>query len=111
MRMKTEKISKAEAMRIAAKSVSIHGRRTSWTIVGPYRYCDPKGPYTQLHRDSYAKARRCATAWRARIALNLLTKFTPEMDWVIVETIEDKVRFNESITLRGLVNIGLEASK
>lgn len=109
--MKTGNISKTEAMRIAAKTVSIHGSRTSWTIIGPYGYSNPKGPYTELHRDSYAKARRCATAWRARIALNLLTKFTPEMDWIIVETIEDKIRFNESITLRGLVNIGLEASK
>ena len=109
--MKTETISKAEAMRIAANAVSIHGSRTSWTIVGPYKNSDPRGPSTELHVDSYAKARRSATAWRARIALNLLAEFTTEMDWIIFEKIEDKVMFGDPITLRKLVNIGLKASK
>ena len=73
-------MSLTKAIRESAGYVSIHGRGTSWTVIGPHKVLNlgPHkvlnlgGPTTSWNCDSYPKARRCATQWRAEIALVLM---------------------------------------
>ena len=65
-------MSKSAAIREAAKHVSVHGQRTSWQIIGPYRDNELSGPSTEVTADSWFKARNRAAVWKARIALILM---------------------------------------
>lgn len=79
-------MSKTAAIREAAEHVSIWGKGTSWTVCGPYRYADLRGPSTEVSADSYAKAAWVRTKWRARIALTLMGQLTDDADWIIEDS-------------------------
>jgi hypothetical protein len=99
-------LSKTAAIRQSQRTVSIHGRGTSWTIVGPHRYNDPKGPYTEMTADSYTKARTIATTWRARVALALMGKLTDEADCAVNHIAHQ----GPTCTIRQCVDAGLSAA-
>jgi hypothetical protein len=65
-------LSKAAAIKASAGTASIFGSGTSWQIYGPYTVTEPNGPSTSNNADSYDKARRIATQWRAEVALAMM---------------------------------------
>lgn len=73
-------MNRREALLTASQYVSIQGRGTSWTIIGPYRVSDLDGPSTEGTATSYQKAVARRTAWRAAIALTLLGLMQSEDD-------------------------------
>jgi len=60
------------ALRAASQYVSVVGRGTNWTIISPWRFAEPRGPSTETHSDSNAKARIIARTATARIALHFM---------------------------------------
>jgi hypothetical protein len=99
-------MTKTEAIRQSAQHVFIHGSRTSWTVVGPHHSDDPSGPSGEFHTDSYEKARRIATGWRALIALSLMDKLDDESESAV--DCENYDHYGDH-TLRGLVAKGIAA--
>lgn len=91
---------KTAAIKEAESCVSIHGRGTSWVVIGPYRYDDPFGPYTETPAHSFAMAHRIRTRWRARVALSLMGRLTDESTYAIEQA---------TGPLRSVVNAGLNA--
>jgi len=69
---------KTAALRAASQYVSVVGRGTNWTIISPWRFAEPRGPSTETHSDSYAKARIIARTATARIALHFMGLATRE---------------------------------
>jgi hypothetical protein len=68
--MSRRPVSVRAAVRRAQGYVSYpYGRGTDWTVIGPYRASDPKGPRTELRRSSYSAALAARTRWVAEIAL------------------------------------------
>ena len=67
-------MTKTEAIRTARRAVSIHGARTSWVVIGPYRSNDIRGrpPSGIPPRE---KARAVAASWKAEVALGLMGRF------------------------------------
>ena len=72
-------LSKTAAIRESAKAISISGRGTSWQVYGPYKFTNPSGPSTTINADSYTKARRIATQWRAKVALVMMGVWCEEV--------------------------------
>lgn len=97
-------MNRTEAIHTASKSISIHGRGTSWTIIGPYHYGDPSGPYTETTATSHREAVRRAAEWRAGVALALLGKSSEHAQWAIYDA-----RRENTGDVRRLVRIGLAA--
>lgn len=65
-------ISKTAALREAARTTSIYGQGTSWTVTGPYRSSEPDGPATSHSCDSYPKAVAARAGWTSAVALCLM---------------------------------------
>lgn len=72
-------LSKTAAIRESSGVGSISGRGTSWQVYGPYHVTNLRGPSTCINTDSYAKARRVATQWRAEVALALMGHWTDDV--------------------------------
>lgn len=79
-------MSKTAALAEARSLVHIYGRGTSWTVSGPYHYDKPHGPSTEHNVDSYAKAVRTRTCWRAYIALTLMGRASANSMWFVFST-------------------------
>lgn len=77
------------AIREASRHCTIAGAGTSWHIYGPYRVADLRGPSTELHADSYTKALRIRTGWRAEIALVLMGRFDEASCWAVESIMQD----------------------
>ncbi len=99
-------MSMTRAIRESAGHVSIHGRGTSWIVIGPWRDDEPHGPSTESGADSYAKARLKATAWRARVALGLMGRLTEDSAWAVEVAAHDPYGPRD---VRGLVAAGLQS--
>jgi hypothetical protein len=63
---------KTAALRAASQHVTVVGRGTSWTTITPWLYAEPRGPYTETHSNSYAKAIIIARTAKAVIALHFM---------------------------------------
>lgn len=103
-------MSLTKAIRESAGYVSIHGRGTSWTVIGPHKVLNLGGPTTSWNRDSYPKARRCATQWRAEIALVLMGKLTRENKDDVAMELDYHRHVGFSHTLRDYIDAGLRAA-
>ena len=90
------------ALRAASQYVSVVGRGTNWTIISPWRFAEPRGPSTETHSDSYAKARIIARTATARIALHFMGLASQEN----IESIE-YASYQFSGTARELLNTAL----
>lgn len=84
----TTAMSKSAAIREATGYVSIAGRGTSYHIYGPYDSGNPRGPSTELTADSYSKALRIRTAWRARISLALMGRLDADARYEVDDAME-----------------------
>lgn len=82
------KMSKTAAIREATGYVSIAGSGTSYHIYGPYRCDNPRGPSTEATADSYSKALRIRTAWRAQIALAMMGRLNDDIGYDIEDAME-----------------------
>jgi hypothetical protein len=102
-------VSKSAAITQAAKTVSIWGRGTSWTVCGPYRYEKPSGPCTESQCDSREKAMRRAAAWKACVALSLMGKLTEDAHYAVDYAANGG--FDQIGNTRQLVGIGLKAAR
>lgn len=71
-------MTKTDALRHARAAVSIHGRGTSWTVIGPHDSRNLRGPSTEVRTDSYFKARSIAAGWKADVVLGQMGLLTPE---------------------------------
>lgn len=78
-------LSKTAAIRESANAISISGRGTSWQVYGPYKVTNPSGPSTTINADSYTKARRIATKWRAKVALVLMGVWSDDVMFAVEE--------------------------
>lgn len=97
-------MSKTAAIRTASQSVSISGRKTSWTVYGPYHDDQPSGPSTEISADSYNKAVAIAACKKARIALALMGRLNDD-----TKTAVEWAHYNGDNDMRSLVNAGLVA--
>ena len=87
--MDTKKLTKSAAIKAAAGTVSIHGSRTSWVVLGPYYLDNPSGPSTESHHDTYTKAVRARKIWTAGIILSLMGKLTDDAWWAMQRANDD----------------------
>lgn len=98
-------MSKTAAIRLARGHCALWGRRTSWTVSGPWDSNNPRGPVTEISADSYTKAARMRTVWRACIALAYMGRLTADtshaVDWA--------ADYGHDHSLPGLVEVGLRA--
>ena len=96
-------MTKTNALKTAATYCSISGRNTSWTVYGPYsvEVDDLRGPYTEHQCDSYAKALRVLTTWRATIALSLLGKLDDDARWALEDDQSGSLRDRVNAVLAG----------
>lgn len=103
-------MSLTKAIRESAGYVSIHGRGTSWTVIGPHKVLNLGGPTTSWNCDSYPKARRCATQWRAEIALVLMGVLNSENNGDVAMELDYHRHDGFSHTLRDYIDAGLRAA-
>jgi len=100
-------LSKSAAIRESAGVGNISGRGTSWQVFGPYRVTEPTGPSTAITADSYAKARRIATQWRAEVALCLMGAWSDDVRHAVESHGCD---YYADHTLAGFIAAGLKAA-
>jgi hypothetical protein len=81
-------LTKSAAIRKATGYVSIAGRGTSYHVYGPYDSGNPRGASTDRTADSYKKARRIRTAWRAKIALALMGRLDADTVYAVDDAME-----------------------
>lgn len=99
-------LSKTAAIKATRNVASISGRGTSWQIYGPHKVTDRHGPSTQANADSYEKARRIATQWRAEVALVLMGKWDREAAMAVDYAAHDHYTPK---TLSDLIDAGVKA--
>lgn len=104
-------MSRTAAIRESAGYVSLWGGKTSWTVSGPWSVLDLSGPSTTAQTDSYTKARRIATVWRAEIVMVLMGTLTRENKDDICHALYDHRCDGYTHTLTDYIAIGLENSK
>lgn len=100
-------MTKTDAIRTARRAVSIHGARTSWVVIGPYRSNDIRGPSTEWNTSSYEKARAVAASWKAEVALGLMGRLSDDARYAIERDMDDP---HADHSVEALVKIGLAAS-
>lgn len=106
----TNNLTLNQAIGESAGYVSIHGQGTSWTVIGPHKVLNLGGPTTSWNCDSYPKARRFATQWRAEIALVLMGKLTRENKDDVTMALDEHWHDGFIHTLRGYIDAGLRAA-
>ena len=99
-------LSKTAAIRGSANATSISGRGTSWQVYGPYKVTNPSGPSTAINADSYTKARRIATQWRAEVALVLMGVWSED----VMIAVESHDHHYGGSTLADYITAGLKAA-
>ena len=99
-------LSKTAAIRESANAISIIGRGTSWQVFGPYSFDNLSGPSTTINADSYTKARRIATQWRAEVVLELMGLLSDD----VMYAVESHDYHYGGRTLADFVNAGLKAA-
>ncbi len=99
-------LSKTAAIRESANVISIGISGTSWQVYGPYKLNNPSGPSTTINADSYTKARRIATQWRAEVALVLMGVWSDD----VMFAVEDHDHHYGGGTLADYITAGLKAA-
>ena len=99
-------LSKTAAIRESANTTSISGRGTSWQVCGPHKFTNPSGPSTTINADSYTKARRIATQWRAKVALVLMGVWSED----VMFAVEFHDHHYDGSTLADYITAGLKAA-
>jgi hypothetical protein len=99
-------MSKTAAIRESAGATSIVGSGTSWQVYGPARVTNISGPSTAISADSYSKARRIATQWRAEVALALMGRWDDESRMAVMNMAYDEY---ESHTVQSFIEAGEKA--
>lgn len=79
---------KTAAIREATGHCTIAGSGTSYRVYGPYRPANPDGPSTEVTADSYSRALRIRTAWRAQIALALMGRLDADTRYDVDDAME-----------------------
>lgn len=74
------RISKTAAIAQARRLVSIDGR---YTVIGPYRDSEPRGPCTEIRRATYVQAQDVRAAWAASLAVRLMGVTDLDVDYYV----------------------------
>lgn len=101
-------MSKSAAIREATGYVSIAGSGTSYHVYGPYDSGNPRGPSTEVTADSYSKALRIRTAWRARIALALMSRLDVDTRYAVDDALEYPTSAMVGPGVANIVNFALK---
>lgn len=109
--MTTPLMSKTAAIREATGYVSIAGSGTSYHVYGPYDSGNPRGPSTEVTADSYSKALRIRTAWRARIALALMGRLDADTRYDVDDAMEYPTSAMVGDGVANVVNFVLQHAK